>query len=755
MKWFKDLGISWKLTLAFSLTTLMTLGLGVLALDRLSRINAELEEIGDTWVPSVQELGEMRSMLGEYRIFELTRLGLAGDMAAADALVPQLEQARKAIADAENRYSNLPGEMSDQQKALYARVSEGYRTYFDAHDRIEAALSRGDLTTATAISDTESREARSELFVSVKDLVDYNVASLTRQVHATSDQYHATVNVIVIVLVALLVLSALLGWLIARSIAMPLRRAAQISDHIAQGQLDNTITVNSRDEAGQLLHAMQRMQRLLQEVTASQKEMAHQHDLGTISHRIDDSRFPGEFGTMARTVNDMVAQHIGVKMRVVEVMQRYARGDLSADMDRLPGEKAVITQAMDDTKASLAAINGEIKRLASAAAAGDFSQRGDANRFEHDFRAMVDGLNQLMSTTEDNLDHLSRMLRAIANGDLTCRMEGQFHGVFARMRDDADVTIDNLTNIVHRIQSASQSIRHAAGEIASGNQDLSRRTEQQAANLEETAASMEELTSTVRQNAEHARQANQLALGAATVATDGGAVIGQVISTMGEIEKASRRIADIISVIDGIAFQTNILALNAAVEAARAGEQGRGFAVVAGEVRTLAQRSAGAAKDIKSLIDESVSRVSDGSALVNRAGTTMQEIVGSVQRVTDIMAEISAASQEQSTGIEQVSQTVMQLDETTQQNAALVEEATAAARAMEEQSQHLVQAVGVFQVAGQASADKVQQRSLPDNVLPMPVPRQRTAPQAPVSPRVPVEHRQQMAAEPEGQWQEF
>ncbi|OLK01661.1 methyl-accepting chemotaxis protein, partial [Xanthomonas oryzae] len=256
-----------------------------------------------------------------------------------------------------------------------------------------------------------------------------------------------------------------------------------------------------------------------------------------------------------------------------------------------------------------------------------------------------------------------------------------------------------LAEIVNGIKQSAVSIKGAASEIASGNQDLSQRTEQQAASLEETAASMEELTSTVKQNAENARQANQLAIGAASVASQGGEIVGKVVQTMSGIEASSKKIADIISVIDGIAFQTNILALNAAVEAARAGEQGRGFAVVASEVRTLAQRSSGAAKEIKELIDDSVQRVTDGSVLVHSAGTTMGEIVASVQRVTDIMGEISAASQEQSAGIEQVNQTVTQMDETTQQNAALVEEATAAARAMEEQAQQLTEAVALFRLS--------------------------------------------------------
>lgn len=257
---------------------------------------------------------------------------------------------------------------------------------------------------------------------------------------------------------------------------------------------------------------------------------------------------------------------------------------------------------------------------------------------------------------------------------------------------------DSLSNIVGQVRSGTDTIATAAGEVANGNMDLSSRTESQASSLEETASSMEELTSTVKQNADNARQANVLATSASDVATRGGAVVTQVVETMDSINASSKKIVDIISVIDGIAFQTNILALNAAVEAARAGEQGRGFAVVAGEVRSLAQRSAAAAKEIKGLISDSVEKVEVGSKLVNQAGLTMNEIVESIHRVTDIMSEITAASEEQTSGIEQVNQAIIQMDSTTQQNSALVEEAAAATQSMQEQAGRLLQIVSVFKL---------------------------------------------------------
>ncbi len=604
-------------------------------------------------------------------------------------LVEKLVTGLAASPDARTR------EMAQTFSGLHAQLQNDY------HGALQAFAEAGYDPSA---GDSLVRGKDRPVTAALDALGTHTAAVAEAAVSARSQQARRTLALCaVLTIVAAMLLLAGLGWWLRRAVVQPVLAVEAAARAVAAGDLDHVVQVRSRDEIGRLAQAMQAVQGTLRDVLAAQAAMAQAHDAGTISHRMPASTFPGAYGRMVADTNALVDAHIRVKMRAVSIIGRYAVGDLSEDMEALPGEKAIITDTLHTAKQNLGAINGEIRRLATAAAAGDFSQRGDSARFEHDFRAMVDGLNQLMQAADHNLAEVSTMLRAIADGRLGARMHGDFQGVFARIAGDANATAAQLATIVTDIKRTSGSIHSAAAEIAAGNNDLSRRTEQQAANLEETAASMEELTSTVRQNAEHARQANQLAIGAHGVASQGGEVVGQVVATMGAIETSSRQIAAIISVIDGIAFQTNILALNAAVEAARAGEQGRGFAVVASEVRTLAQRSAAAAKEIKTLIEASVEQVGHGAQRVRQAGDTMAEIVASVQRVTDIMAEISAASQEQSAGIEQVSQTVIQMDGTTQQNATLVEEASAAARSLEQQADRLIEAVDVFDLSSAAT----------------------------------------------------
>ena len=697
MRWFIDLPIGRKLGIAFAVLTLLAIAIGLLAINELRAGQALVADLTNRAVPAQRSLLELRGILGEYRTFEVAQLGYQGQPAELADYRQRLEGLRKEYASTQQRYAELM--QSDEERRLFALMDTGGKAYFGAGEKLAAAIAADDFDSARAVSSDEARPRRRELMDHIKALIDRITGEVLAQREAAERNHQRTLSLLIAALVAVALLAGLLGTFITRLITAPLREATAAAEAVARGQLGLRIPPGGQDEAGRLLRAMAAMQAQLNAVSDAQRTLAEQHRQGMLDERIDSGRFAGDFARMVEEINAVVDGHVQAQLKMAAVMQSYAEGDLRPDMPRLPGKQAAISDAMDTVKQRLGEINAAIRRVAEAASRGDFSVRGDAGRFNHDFRVMIDGLNRLVQTVDEQLAEVSRVLQALADGDLTQTMRGQAEGVFARIRDDANGMVGQLHGIIGAIADSARTVSAAAAEIAAGNADLSARTEQQAASLEETAASMEELTSTVRQNAENAQSANRLAIGAGEVAQRGGNVVSQVVSTMGEINAQSRKVEDIIGVIDGIAFQTNILALNAAVEAARAGEQGRGFAVVASEVRSLAQRSADAAKEIKGLIAATVQKVGSGSALVDSAGSTMAEMLTSVKRVTDIMKEISAASAEQSSGIEQVSTTVTHMDEATQQNAALVEQASAAARSMQEQSERLRDAVQRFRLA--------------------------------------------------------
>ena len=394
---------------------------------------------------------------------------------------------------------------------------------------------------------------------------------------------------------------------------------------------------------------------------------------------------------------------IGEMAKAVQVFKQNGIDKVRMEAEQRAAEEAS-RKAEEEQRAREAAIVAEVAEVAKAASNGDLDRRIDLAGKDGFLLNLCEGVNNLVNLTGIALKDVAGVLGAVARGDLTQRITNSYAGVFGQLKGDVNQTADKLSEVVSNINEAAGQITSASSEVAAGSQDLSERSEQQASALEETAASMEELAATVRQNAANAQQANQLAAGARETAAGGGQVVSDAITAMGRIEGSSQKIEDIVGMIDEIAFQTNLLVLNAAVEAARAGDAGKGFAVVAQEVRNLAQRSAQASKEIKGLIAESSSQVRSGADLVKGAGKTLEDILGSVKRVADIVAEIAAASAEQASGIDQVNQAITQMDEMTQQNAALVEESTAAAHSLEEQARHLGQVMSFFNTGAESVA---------------------------------------------------
>ncbi|MCL4757438.1 MAG: PAS domain-containing protein [Rhodocyclaceae bacterium] len=539
---------------------------------------------------------------------------------------------------------------------------------------------------------------------------------------------------------------------IVRSVIAPLREANQVFRRIGEGHYDNVVSEHGSDEVGMLFNELMAMQIRLGFDVSEARRIASEAlrvkvALDCVETNVRIATPAGQVLYANRALQDTLRR---IETRIAESVPGFSAdtfvgSDITrfyADPEqarlRLAGlstplrsmmliggrEFEVVTSPIVDERGKSLGSVGEwrdrtdelaaqraVQQAVEAAASGDFSARL-AHSGSGDFlQQLTTHINRLIEAADRGLQEANGVLGAMAEGDLTRRIEGDYEGAFGELKEYTNRTADALTRMIGEIAEAAGSVSTAAQQIAKGNQDLSSRTEEQASSLEQTASSMEELTSAVRQNADNAQQARQLAVAASGVAGKGAEAVQQMVGTMDDIHQAARKIVDIISVIDGIAFQTNILALNAAVEAARAGEQGRGFAVVASEVRSLAQRSAAAAKEIKTLISDSVDKVEQGSALMTETGGVIREVVTSVRQVTDVVSEISAASAEQSGGIEQVNTAITHMDEVTQQNAALVEQASAAAESLEEQAHALSQSVSVFRIGQQEAGSH--QPSLP------------------------------------------
>ncbi|MEQ1519345.1 MAG: methyl-accepting chemotaxis protein, partial [Usitatibacteraceae bacterium] len=437
--------------------------------------------------------------------------------------------------------------------------AESTRAVLAALDRVEKLAN----DTAVEGSAEEFFKAMSVAVDSQYSLVDTAEDVLSALVRSRESQQVGARNMLIIAAILAALLYAFIATMVSLSISGPFKSALEVCENIANGFIGQVIGVRGTDEMARLRLTMRSLQEALSSFIAELNLLSTRQAEGDLKHRMPEHNFAGAFREAAAKLNKLVDEQNAEMMQNFAIVRKYATGDLAEDVKALPGDKRAITDSVAQVKASLTDINAEINKLVEAAASGDFSVRGDAEKYQHDFRKMVDGLNRLMQVSDTGLNEVVRVLGALAQGDLTQKINTQSQGTWAQLKDDSNATVERLADIIAQIKDSTESINTASKEIASGNTDLSSRTEEQASSLEETAASMEELTSTVKQNADNARQANQLAIGASDIAVKGGAVVNEVVGTMSSINEASKKIVDIISVIDSLAFPTNILAVNA------------------------------------------------------------------------------------------------------------------------------------------------------------------------------------------------
>ena len=723
---------------------LIALAVMVYAVMALSSTNENARSLYEQRFEPVRILGRIGRLMADNR----TQIALSGLGVHHDSTITHadhsgyMKQVRANIAEITELWNAYQKSIRGPEHAKLAEDYFSVRRRYVQEGLLPAAtaIEQGDPGVGWQLFQEKVNPLFMEAVTRADALANYHSAQAQAEQQLAEANYRNTLNVLIGTALALVVIGVLAARRLIAGIRGPIRGAIDTFRNITQGNYANAIDITRDDELGKLNQALHGMQTRMGFEVSEAKRQADEMTrvkiaLDNVSTGVmiaDPSRTiiytnhsvrailkEAEADIRAQLPNFEVDKLVGSNIDLfhknpahqarllaeltskTDARLRIGRRHMTVTANPVfneAGERLGAVAEWRDRTAEVA-VEEEIEGILSGANDGDFSRRIGLDGKEGFFRNLAEGMNRLLDTASGGLTAVAEVLDALARGDLMRTMEGDYRGTFGQLKDSTNTTVERLREVVGRIKEASDAINTAAQEIAAGNQDLSSRTEEQASSLEETASSMEELNATVKQNAENAKQANDLARKSNEAVTRGGEAVTRVVSTMGDIQDSSKKIADIIGVIDSIAFQTNILALNAAVEAARAGEQGRGFAVVATEVRNLAQRSATAAKEIKALIAESVDKVEGGAKLVGQAGSAMDEVVVSFQQVAALVTEIAGASREQASGIEQVTQAVSQMDEVTQQNAALVEEAAAAAESLEEQAQSLVQSVGMFKLA--------------------------------------------------------
>ncbi len=686
-----------RLFLLIGVMTILSIFLSVVGLVGMKLANDGLHTVYADRVIPLRDLKVIADMYA-VNIVDTSHKVRNGNISWQEA-IKNVDDAERIIQEKWKAY--LSTVLVEQEEKLVAEITPLFQSTQFKVDKLKSILKQNDLAAITDFTINDLYPAIDPISGKFSELIDVQLKVAEEEYDAAQHRYNVSMISMFVSLIAGVGLTSFIGFtMIIQRLMNELggepSYAAKVVKEISSGNLAFNVTLKSGDKSS-LLYSIDKMRVALSNIIVSVNFTMKDVAQGELSSRVE-GEFQGDFNQIKTGMNSSLDTINETLNEVIHVAHALANGDLSQKMTG--NYQGAFEKTKDSVNETVDALNNLIEEIDgivySGADCGDFSVKMTMTGKVGYGKRLAELINQLFTTTEKSLNDVLRVSQALAKGDLTQTIENDYVGAFAATKVGINTTVENLKSMISEIQDTGDVIASASKEISAGNVDLAHRTEKQAASLQQTAASMEELSVAVKLNTDNARYANQLASNAANTASSGVDVVNDVVTTMFSINTSSHQIVDIISVIDDIAFQTNILALNAAVEAARAGEQGRGFAIVATEVRNLSQRSANAANDIKRLINDSVERISSGSKQVEQAGKTISDIVNSIHEVTVLMSDITLASIEQNAGIEQINSAVLHMDTVTQQNAALVEEIAAAAESLSDQTRNLAIEMAYF-----------------------------------------------------------
>ncbi|TAN66768.1 MAG: PAS domain S-box protein [Methylobacter sp.] len=736
---FKYFNIKTRLIAMVSLLSVLLLVIGSIGLFSMHNAKDSLFTVYENRLLPISQITSIQTLLLTNRLAIVDSLNNPSAEVILKNTV-EVEQNIDKITRLKDAYMAAP--LSHEEKILADQFAE-YRKHFvsDGLKPAITALRANDITQAYRVVADNINTLYLPVGKTIQQLLQLQLDEAKQELGAVQSHYEMIRNISIGLIGMGIPMVLWLGLALIPIVIHPLEATIAHFGQIAQGNYRNIIEIEHNNEVGKVMEAIKSMQTRLGFDVAETRRIADENllvkiALDNVSTGVMIADNKGEIIYVNKSVSDIFGKaEKDIRKDLPNFSVDKLLGSKIDGFHKNPEHQAYLLASLTDTyiasmelggrfmavavnpvineqgvhlgsvvewqdRTDEVAVEKEVSTIVVASSMGDFTKRFDLHGKAGFLRELGEGLNQMLYTSATGLNEVVRVLDALSRGDLTETITNDYQGTFGQLKEDSNTTVEKLKGIINKIRDATDNINVGAKEITVGNHDLSYRTEQQSASLQETAASMQELTSTVQANAENAKQANQLVIDASKIAGRGGVIVGQVVTTMDELNEASHKISDIISVIDDIAFQTNILAFNAAVEAARAGEHGQGFAVVAEEVRHLAQRAATSAGEIKNLIEGSVGKINVGTKLAAQAGCAMEEILSSVSGVSSMMSEITAASVEQSSEIEQINLAITQMDNVIQQNAALVEQAAVAAESLEEQAQNLAVIVSCFRIDG-------------------------------------------------------